>query len=281
MKRKLYTLRMSESISVTDHINNLNTLFSKLAAMDYNIKESERAELLLQSLPDSYDQLIINLTNNVLTDFLDFNDVAAAVLQEESRRKSNEDRSFASQQTEALLTMRGRSTERNSSGSQNPGRSKSRSKKYIKCHFCGKRGHIKRDCWNYKKSIEKTSEGTTSQGCVASPSDEGEILCADASITPKANSLTDVWVLDSGATWHMMPRRDWFRSYKPIPKGYVFKGDDRALEIVGTATIKLMMHDEIVHTIQEVRHVKGLKKNLLSTGQFDDLGLRPKLQMVL
>ena len=39
LKRKLYTLRMSESISVTDHINNLNTLFSKLAAMDYNIKK--------------------------------------------------------------------------------------------------------------------------------------------------------------------------------------------------------------------------------------------------
>ena len=71
---------MSESISVTDHINNENTLFSKLAAMDYNIKENECAELLLQSLPGSYDQLIINLTNNVLMDFLDFNDVVAAIL---------------------------------------------------------------------------------------------------------------------------------------------------------------------------------------------------------
>jgi len=116
LKRKLYTLRMSESISVMDHINNLNALFAKLAAMDYNIKENEHAKLLLQCLPDSYDQLIINLTNNVLTEILDFNDIAAAVLQAESRRKSNEDRSFASQQTEALQMMRGRSTERNSSG---------------------------------------------------------------------------------------------------------------------------------------------------------------------
>ena len=40
LKRKLYILRMSESMSVMDHINNLNMLFSKLAAIDYNIKEN-------------------------------------------------------------------------------------------------------------------------------------------------------------------------------------------------------------------------------------------------
>ena len=46
------------------------------------ITENERAELLLQSLPDSYDQLIINLTNNVLTDYLSFDDMAVAILEE-------------------------------------------------------------------------------------------------------------------------------------------------------------------------------------------------------
>jgi len=58
---------MSESISVTDHINNVNTLFSKLAVVDYNINKNECAKLLLQNLRDSYDQYITNLTNNGLT----------------------------------------------------------------------------------------------------------------------------------------------------------------------------------------------------------------------
>jgi len=65
LKRKLYTLRMSESTSVTDHINNLNTLFAQLSTVDFNIIENERAELLLQSLPDSYDQLVINIKNYI------------------------------------------------------------------------------------------------------------------------------------------------------------------------------------------------------------------------
>ena len=40
LKRKLYTLRMSESTSVTYHINNLNTLFAELSAADFNIIEN-------------------------------------------------------------------------------------------------------------------------------------------------------------------------------------------------------------------------------------------------
>lgn len=79
--------------------------------------ENERAELLLQSLPDSYDQLVINITNNNIVDRLSFNDVAGAILEEESRRKNKKDRQESSKQMEALTVTRGRSTERGPSGS--------------------------------------------------------------------------------------------------------------------------------------------------------------------
>ena len=125
---------------MTDHINTLNILFSQLTSLSQIIAESERAELLLQSLPDSYDQLIINLTNGILSDSLVFEDVASAVLEEEDRRKNKEDRLASSQQAEALTMTRGRLMERGSSGSQNHGRSKSRSKKNVKCYNCVKRG---------------------------------------------------------------------------------------------------------------------------------------------
>lgn len=118
LKRKLYTLRMSESTSVTEHLNILNTLFSQLTSLGYKIESQERAELLLQSLPDSYDQLIISLTSNVVTEILVFDDIAAAILEEENRRRNKEDKQAGSQQVEALAVMRGRSTERGSSESQ-------------------------------------------------------------------------------------------------------------------------------------------------------------------
>nr|KYP42748.1 Retrovirus-related Pol polyprotein from transposon TNT 1-94 [Cajanus cajan] len=271
LKRKLYTLRMSESTAVTDHINNLNTLFAQLSTADFNIVENERAELLLQSLPDSYDQLIINITNNNVVGRLSFEDVAGAILEEESRRKNKEDRLESSKQAEALTMMRGRSMERGSSGSQNHGRSKSRGRKNLKCYNCGMRGHMKKDCWHKKSGGGKNSEASTSQGCVASTQEDGEILYSEAISSRGEKQLHECWILDSGATWHMTPNRDWFCTYESISGGSVFMGNDHALEIAGVGTIKLKMYDGTIRTIQGVRHVKGLKKNLLSIGQLDDL----------
>ncbi|GJZ85213.1 hypothetical protein Tco_0650552 [Tanacetum coccineum] len=102
LKRKLYALRMTKSTSVTEHVNNLNTLFSQLTSLDCKIDPQERAKILLQSLPDSYNQVIINLTSNVLTDCLVFDDVAASVLEEENRRNNREDRQTSSRQVETL-----------------------------------------------------------------------------------------------------------------------------------------------------------------------------------
>ncbi|KAL5805264.1 hypothetical protein ACOSQ3_032064 [Xanthoceras sorbifolium] len=254
LKRRLYTLRMAESSTMTDHINTLNTLFSQLTVLGHKIEENERAELLLQSLPDSYDQLIINLTKNTLVEYLVFDDVAAAVLEEESRRKNKEDRLGSSQQAEALTMTRGRSTERGPNGSQNRGRSKSRSKKSIKCYHCGKKGHVRSECWNRKKSGDnRAPELSGSQGCVASTSDDGEVLCSEGTTSSEGRKwFANVWLLDSAATWHMTSRREWFHKYEPISGGSVFMGNDHALEIAGIGTIKIKMHDGTVRTIQEV-----------------------------
>jgi hypothetical protein len=80
--------------------------------------------------------------------------------------------------------------------------------------------------------------------------------------------------MNSGATWHMTPNRDWFDTYESISEGSVFMGNDHALEIAGIGTIKWKKYDGSIHTISGVRHVKGLKKNLLSMRQFDSLGCK-------
>ena len=71
------------------------------------------------------------------------------------------------------------------------------------------RGLCKKDCRNKKNNTKMTPEATTSQGCVASTSSDGEILYSEAAIGSKGGKqLTDVWIMDLGATWHMTPCRD-------------------------------------------------------------------------
>ncbi|GJV90693.1 retrovirus-related pol polyprotein from transposon TNT 1-94 [Tanacetum coccineum] len=223
LKWKLYALRMTESTSVTEHVNNLNTLFSQLTSLSCKIDSQERAEILLQSLPDSYDQVIINLTNNLLSDYLVFDDVAAAILEEESRRNNLEDKQTSSIQVEALVVTRGR---------------------------------------------------------VASTSEDGNALCCEAAVANESRKrFANVWMFDTGATFHMTAKREWFHQYKPISGGgSVYSCNDHEIKIIGIRSIMVKKHDGMVHTIQDVRHEEGLKKNLLSLAQLDDLSCKVEIQ---
>ena len=72
--------------------------------LGHKIDANECSEVLLQNIPDSYDQLVINLINNILTDYLVFDNVVTANLEEESRQKNKKDRLTSSIQAEALST---------------------------------------------------------------------------------------------------------------------------------------------------------------------------------
>ena len=202
LKRKLYIFQIAESTTVTNHINTLKTLFSQFTTLGHNIEENERAKLLLQNLPDSYNQLIINLTNNNRVDSLTFYNVAASILNEENRRKNEKNRQASSQQAEVLSVTRRRSTERGSSGSHNHGRSKSKSKKNVKFYNYSHKGHVKKECWNNQKGKEcKELESSNAQGCVASTLDDEKILYNETTtISESRKRLFDVWLIDLGAT---------------------------------------------------------------------------------
>ena len=55
-------------------------------------------------------------------------------------------------------------------------------------------------------------------------------------------------------------------------------GNDHALKIVGIGKIKLKMYDGTFQTIQEVSHLKDLKKNLLSLGQLDSISCKTHME---
>jgi hypothetical protein len=42
----------------------------------------------------------------------------------------------------------------------------------------------------------------------------------------------DVWLIDSGASYHMTPHKEWFYEYEQYDGGDVFLGDDSTTRIV-------------------------------------------------
>ena len=47
------------------------------------------------------------------------------------------------------------------------------------------------------------------------------------------------WVMDSGASFHVTPHREWFTNYDAKRTGQVQLGNDYACEIMGVGDVKL------------------------------------------
>jgi hypothetical protein len=158
--------------------------------------------------------------------------------------------------------FRGRSSERDLRG-------QSKSKKNVQCYYCKKYGHYKSECPKLKNKEEGGSSSVV--GVVEGNSEDSRFVIA---VTGSDSHFSDQWVLDIACTFHMSPKRDWFTTYGKVNSGSVLMGNDVACKVVGMGTIKIRLHDGIVRTLKNVRHVPDLKKNLISLGTLDSLGYK-------
>ena len=62
----------------------------------------------------------------------------------------------------------------------------------------------------------------------------------------------------------MCPKKEWFNTYELFKRDIVLRGDDIACKTVGIGNIYMKMFDAKVRTLEDVKHVSDLRKNLLS-----------------
>ena len=111
---------MSEGGSVIDHLNYFNTVTSQLCSVRVNFDDEVRALLFLCSLRESWNGLVMAISNSVSrSSTLKFDDVVGAILSEEMCRKISGETSRNALNEES----RGRKMERGKSSGY---RSKSR-----------------------------------------------------------------------------------------------------------------------------------------------------------
>ena len=103
--------------------------------------------------------------------------------------------------------------------------SKKRDLKKVKCFNCNKYGHFARSCTEQKV----TCFGNTSELCVSS--------CV---FLTESNPL---WIVDSGATYHIAKDRGAFVEYRRIPHGtkWIYVGNNTRVEVKGIGTCKLVL----------------------------------------
>jgi hypothetical protein len=89
-----------------------------------------------------------------------------------------------------------------------------------------------------------------------------------------AHALMHTWLLDSGASFHVTPHREWFTRYEAKPLGTVRLRDSHQCDVIGIGDVMIQFSDGSQFIVQNIRYVPELTRNLMSVRQLDDIGLK-------
>ena len=246
-----------EGGSMASHIAKIDNLAKACKIQQYTIDDNTIMCKLLSDLPYDYDA-IIDTWDTVGEDQKTVAGLKAKLLQREARleRRSQEVGS------EALVVKKGSSTTKQLPDNKN-------NKCNRKCYFCKKVGHIARNCWLKKRGPKNENRHGA---------DQSGVLLNIEEILNIRNE--DTWIADSGASYHMSSRRDWF-SYFEECSAVMSLADKSTMEVKGTGQINIEMYVngrwETGH-LQNVKFIPGLSRHLFSIGAATKQGVKTTIE---
>ena len=265
LKQKLYSLKMTEGTSILSHLDKFDSVIIDLENVEVKIGEEDQAILLLCSLPLSFKHFRDTMIYG--KDTISYSCVKSAL-----KSKEQIDRDITGESSSGQadgLFVRGRSEHRDFENNKSKGRSKSRHKNKI-CNYCKKKGHIKADCFKLKNKNKLEENRNTAEASIAADESDGTIFVATANVVKSS----DEWISDSGCSYHITPNQHYFSTYESFDGGYVLMGNNVPCKVIGRGTVQIKMHDGVIRTLTDVRHVPDLKRNLISLGTLDAQGYK-------
>ena len=260
--KQLMELKMDENGSVQNHLRKHKEIIAELRKLELHLPEELVVCILLLSLPASYNTLVTALEAQAEVPTLEF--VSTALLNEERKRESSCDTGICSSLLSRQEVRRGRFT-------------KQKAKKPAsdsKCFVCDKMGHFARNC-PLKKNESKNKRAHmarySNEGSTADVATKSEYLYEEAFAVFKGGNKQEagVWVIDSGASSHMVWDECILRDYREfdVPEN-VYLGDSRVLRALGTGSVNMsfpLPGGEVFTTsLKNVLYVPEMAINLFS-----------------
>ena len=269
---------------MSNHLSEFNSVFDQVSGQGIELNDSLKALFLLITLPDNWDTFHTTVSTNAIADGLSSVTVEASLLIKEVNWKNNE-----TSKNGSALVVRGKFVDKNKGKDRNQSRNKSKACNNVECYHCHKKGHHKIDCHQLKhekgkgkkqdknQKEEKTTTNVKIEEVIAiSEAKEGDILFTSSmeSVHLMATNkvMSNDWIIDSGASFHVSPNCEWFSTYNAGRTGRVMLGNGLACDIVGVGDVQVRFNNGSTFTLHDVRHVPLLTKNLVSAGQLDDAG---------
>ncbi|ONK57948.1 uncharacterized protein A4U43_C09F5950 [Asparagus officinalis] len=239
---------MKRGVSIREHVNNFTKLLSDIANVDIMIEDEDNAMLLFCSLPeDDFGTFVFNMINERTT--VSYKEVTSVLINYELRKGDGEPSEKAS--GDALAVREG--------------------------HWKNECPNLKDRAWKQRgKAVQALEVNVAKAVSDHSDSDYSDYSCPALPSVCYADSTE--WMMDSGATFRICPKSDWFSSFEELERGdVVLMENDHVCSIGGISTVRIMMHDGVTRELKEVRFVPQLK-NIISLGTLEAAGYRVILE---
>lgn len=256
--KQLAVMKYNEAEPMEEHLLKFDRIIRELATAEITMHDRLVVFNLLQTMPRSFQQLVTVLeTLPPEQCTLDF--VKARLLSESIKRKNNFESEGVSTDEAAFYGGRVKNSK-------------------LKCFACGKVGHKKADCPARPKGQEdRQKPGRPKQKERANVADS-EVAFVTQSGCEAEQQREFKWILDSGASEHMVHTADCLRDVKkletPVPI-MVASGKVVHSNYSGTVDMELRVGERrIKSTVNEVLYVPELQYNLFSIRRVGKLGMR-------
>ncbi|KAG6437869.1 hypothetical protein SASPL_102799 [Salvia splendens] len=241
LKQRLFRLSMQEGTPLRDHLENLNKILLDLRNVEVKVEDKDAAIILLVSLPESYENFVESFMTGKET--LSMEDVRSALHIREDRQQAT------SSATESFQ----------------PGDI---------CRYCKEPGHYKYDCPKKKKKEGK--KGDANGSAIVAEADDSNSEVSPALVADDQPHNNDVWIFDSGVSYHLCPHMEYFTTYEQIDGGNITMANNFVCKVVGIGSIRIRTYNGVFCTLNDVRHVPQMTKNLISLSTFDSKGFNFK-----
>ena len=267
LENQLAAEKLSEGEAVETFITRIKNLRDQMAAVGISKTKEDLARRCMRVLTHKFDGLVTALNTQVRNPPLTFEEFSAMLLEEEMRLKSRD----AGNGGDSALTAKAKAK----------GEKKKDGKKKFKgkCHYCGKSGHMAKECRKKEKDEKDGTSRSSSKGKDAVNMSEAElelfIAIEEVCSSAQASKSDDSWVLDSGATRHMTSKKEWLHSLRPLRESInVTVGNNAKCPVEGSGTVSFTTLNGETKKLSEVLYVPQIKRNLISVAAITDRALK-------
>lgn len=247
--KSLILLKMKNGEDIREHIHKFFDIVDKIKEMDMEIIDELLSILLLYSIPEEYEPFRIAIETQ--ENLPDPEILKVKLLEEYEARRRN----INEESTDAMFAKKNNKKRFGSNGFHT---NKEEKFKYA-CNFCGKRGHMAKDCWIKDKKNGRKNESSR-----------------NAEVAMQINGERDSWCLDSGASSHMCADKLKFNSLKSPGAKVLHLANSNSTEIKGSGIVKLRTNTGFTAKLEDTLYVPDLRSNLLSVAKITDHGFEIK-----